>query len=213
MSVEKQNVSSNKPNQIERYYRFHSKIYDASRWSFLFGRRAIIRQIAQEGDPRKLLEIGCGTGKNLVALCEQFPDAKVTGLDLSRDMRDVAQKKVKGLNPPVELLHRAYNQPLAPEEPYDLILFSYALTMFNPGWEEAIENASADLAPGGLIAVVDFHDTPFGWFERWMGVNLVRMDGHLLPKLQTCFQPRQEEVRRAYGGLWRYFLFIGMKAQ
>jgi S-adenosylmethionine-diacylgycerolhomoserine-N-methlytransferase len=85
--------------------------------------------------------------------------------------------------------------------------------MFNPGWEKAIECAHMDLRPGGIIAVVDFHDTPFPQFRRWMRFNHVRMNGHLLPTLMTGFKRRLTEIRRAYSGWWTYLLFIGEKKE
>jgi S-adenosylmethionine-diacylgycerolhomoserine-N-methlytransferase len=97
------------------------------------------------------------------------------------------------------------------KEPVDVVLFSYSLSMFNPGCEGAIEQAYDDLKPGGYIAVVDFHDTASNWFRRWMGRHHVRMEGHLLPLLEERFEIKTLEVRRAYGGLWRYFLFVGQK--
>ena len=71
---------------LTRYYRWHARLYDATRWSFLFGRTALIRAIAADSQPRRILEIGCGTGSNLLYLHRQFPDAAITGLDLSADM-------------------------------------------------------------------------------------------------------------------------------
>jgi len=53
---------------LEKYYKTHSKIYDVTRWSFLFGRNALIKAIARYCRPEWILEIGCGTGKNLAAL-------------------------------------------------------------------------------------------------------------------------------------------------
>ena len=69
----------------------------------------------------------------------------------------------------------------------------------------------ADLRPGGLIAIVDFHDSPFAWFRRWMGVNHVRLDGHLLPRLRQRFEASHLETPRAYGGFWRYAIFVGRR--
>jgi S-adenosylmethionine-diacylgycerolhomoserine-N-methlytransferase len=74
-----------------------------------------------------------------------------------------------------------------------------------------LESAAADLQTGGLIAVVDFHQTPLRVFRRWMQYNHVRMTGHLLPGLAARFRPRLVETRRAYGGWWTYLLFIGEK--
>ncbi|MGB4876086.1 MAG: class I SAM-dependent methyltransferase, partial [Candidatus Competibacter sp.] len=71
---------------LTRYYRWHAPLYDATRWSFLFGRAALIRGIALHRRPRRILEVGCGTGANLLRLSRWFPDADITGLDLSADM-------------------------------------------------------------------------------------------------------------------------------
>lgn len=196
---------------LTRYYQFHSKIYDATRWSFLFGRDAIIDSVASRCRATKILEVGCGTGKNLRSLLDAFPEATVTGVDVSGDMLAVARQNLAREGDRVTLLQEPYQGAADHHPRYDLILFSYALTMFNPGWEEAIVAAHNDLIPNGTIAVVDFHASPFRPFERWMGVNHVRMDGHLLPKLKAHFSPLACDVAPAYGGLWQYFLFVGRK--
>lgn len=66
-------------------------------------------------------------------------------------------------------------------------------------------------APGGSLAVVDFHGSRHGWFRRWMQANHVRMDEHLLPVLKAGFYADMASVRPAYGGLWQYFLFLGRR--
>lgn len=196
---------------LTRYYRWHARLYDATRWSFLFGRAALIRAVADHQRPRDILEIGCGTGANLIRLAHQFPEAAVTGLDLSADMLARARRKVETRQPPITLLQRCYDRPLAPRPTFDLIVFSYCLSMIDPGWEQAVDAALCDLRPGGLLAVADFHDTRFAGFRRWMALNHVRMDGHLLPHLNRRCQPVAQTLRPAYGGGWRYFNFIGSK--
>ena len=48
---------------VQRFYRLHACIYDATRWAFLYGRRRAIDALAlQPGNT--VLEIGCGTGLN-----------------------------------------------------------------------------------------------------------------------------------------------------
>jgi S-adenosylmethionine-diacylgycerolhomoserine-N-methlytransferase len=197
---------------IESYYRLHSHIYDATRWTFLFGRLAILREAAAVTRPTRILEVGCGTGKNLVNLCRLFPESEVAGVDLSETMLDVARRKTAALGSRVRLVHGAYGPAVQSERPVDLILFSYALSMFNPGFAEAIATAHRDLAPGGHIAVVDFHDTRLAFFERWMGVNHVRMNGQLEPLLNAQFERRSHHLKAAYGGFWRYLLFLGRKS-
>ncbi len=197
---------------LSGYYRWHARLYDATRWSFLFGRAALIRSIAQRVDPPlRILEVGCGTGENLLRLAGQFPNAALTGLDLSPDMLARAQRKLAKRALPVVLRQQRYEQPISAEPAFDLIVFSYCLSMINPGWELALNAALRDLQPGGYLAVTDFHDTRFSWFQRWMAVNHVRMNGHLLPNLHVRSAPLHETIQAAYGGLWRYFCFIGQK--
>jgi len=193
---------------VEKYYRFHSRIYDATRWSFLFGRSAILGKIPGE-PPRRILEVGCGTGRNLAELARRFPAAEISGVDLSAPMLELARRKTRGFGPRVHLFHQAYAAPLGDAPAFDLILFSYALSMFNPGYDTAIAAARRDLAPGGLVAVVDFHDSRFRFFQRWMGLNHVRMNGQLRPLLQSLFTPTTDSLRSAYAGVWRYLIFVG----
>lgn len=201
---------------LQSYYKLHAKIYDATRWSFLFGRGLIIDRLAaltraSGTAPQRILEIGCGTGTNLQALRAAFPAAEISGIDLCGPMLDKARQKVGTCT----LIEAAYSTPLTagkPEAPkFDAILASYALSMFNPGYLEALDCAREDLAPGGLFCLVDFHDTRFGVFRNWMAANHVRMEGHLLPAMRERFKTRVREVRSAYGGVWRYLLYIGEK--
>lgn len=198
---------------LERYYQLHARIYDATRWSFLFGRTSLIKEIARQIHPGRILEIGCGTGKNLAALSKLFPNAELTGLDLSKEMLQRASKRLSGCDRDITLIHRVYSRPLNPEPLFDLILFSYTLSMINPGYREAIRNARKDLVPGGMIAVVDFCDSWYAPFKSWMKINHVRMHGHLPVELRNQFKPVYDENMAAYGGIWRYFIFIGKQSE
>lgn len=197
--------------KLSTYYQVHAKIYNATRWSFLFGRDILIRSLKERCRATKILEVGCGTGYNLKALAQAFPEAEVTGIDLSPDMLRVAEQNLAGYHERIHLRQGIYGPERGDRPRYDLIVFSYALTMFNPGWEEAIAAAQRDLFLDGTIAVVDFHLTTIPPFARWMATNHVRMNGHLLPELRSRFTPVASEVAPAYGGLWHYFFFLGKK--
>jgi S-adenosylmethionine-diacylgycerolhomoserine-N-methlytransferase len=198
---------------LASYYRLHARVYDATRWSFLFGRGALVRALAARR-PGRVLEVGCGTGRNLQELARRCPGAELTGVDLSPEMLARARRRL-GSAPPgqTRLVGVPYADPFAqPGAPFDAVLFAYSLSMMNPGWQQALEAAAADLRPGGLVAVVDFHDTRSPAFSRWMALNHVRMDGHLLPALEQRFAPLERAVRPAYFGLWRYVHFLGRRA-
>jgi S-adenosylmethionine-diacylgycerolhomoserine-N-methlytransferase len=199
------------PEKMRAYYRFHAGIYDATRWSFLFGRKTLLYNLPVRTDiPQSLLEAGCGTGHNLRLLARRYPALQLTGVDVSADMLHKAAETTAPFAERVQLINGAYEKDAARKAP-DHILFSYALTMFNPGWEQAIQTAWNDLPSGGHIGVVDFHDTPSRAFQWWMGQNHVALEGHLLPFLQSTFRTLRLDICPAWLGLWRYFMFVGVK--
>ncbi|TYP95464.1 S-adenosylmethionine-diacylgycerolhomoserine-N-methyltransferase [Fodinibius salinus] len=193
---------------VEKYYRFHSLIYDATRWSFLFGRDDLLDGIPDLSSKPRILEIGCGTGKNLSRLQYYFPDADLVGIDLSSAMLEVAKNKFIDSNQ-VKLIQAEYGADDIQLEPFDLIICSYSLTMVGDNIEDVIVQITDGLNPHGYIAVVDFNTSPFGWFRQWMEVNHVDLSGHLLPLLNKYYRPVISEKNDAYWGLWSYFTFIG----
>src|SRR5581483_1766369 len=96
---------------VEKYYRFHSRIYDATRWTFLFGSSAILEKISGES-PRRVLEVGSGPGRNLAELARRFPEAEITGVDLSGPMLELARRKTGKFGARLRLLRQAYAAPL-----------------------------------------------------------------------------------------------------
>lgn len=199
--------------RISNYYQFQAKIYDLTRWSFLFGRLSILKLIPFSKDEKfRLAEIGCGTGYNLDYLAQRFSNIDLVGVDVSEDMIGKARKKL--LHFPQSKFF--YQQPYEPHSNIlnpapDIILFSYALTMINPQWKSLVTKAYQDLPKGGKIMVVDFHDSKFQFFKNHMGGHHVRMDSHILPELKKQFKTTHSSVHKAYAGLWEYFMYIGKK--
>lgn len=210
MNTEK--VPNQQVQRIKHYYQFQSQIYDWTRWSFLFGRNAILEHLPFDHEqPFHLLEVGCGTGRNLRKLSRLYPEGRLSGMDVSSDMMHLARRQLHS-RPGIILLEQAYeNCHYTWTGKLDALLFSYSLTMINPHWESLIHQAYKDLRPGGYIAIVDFHDSRYPFFKRHMAGHHVRMDSHLLPVLTDNFQTIHSDVKSAYGGLWEYLLFVGQK--
>ena len=141
-------------------YRRQRHIYDLSRKFYLLGRdEAILGLHAGPGD--RVLEIGCGTGRNLVKLARTYPEARIYGLDVSREMLASAAASVAraGLSARVALA-RADATAFDPEAlfgkaDFERVMVSYALSMIPP-WRDALERALDVLAPGGSLHLVDF---------------------------------------------------------
>jgi S-adenosylmethionine-diacylgycerolhomoserine-N-methlytransferase len=153
----------NQAEAMDRMYRVTRHVYDLTRKYYLIGRDRLLREMdINPGD--HVLEIGCGTGRNLVKLARQHPHAHFYGLDASHQMLATARKKIAaaGLSRRI-FLNQGLAERSASEKifgrdcPFDVIYFSYALSMI-PDWQRAIDAALASLAPGRSLYLVDFWD-------------------------------------------------------
>lgn len=194
--------------QLNNYYRFHSKIYDATRWSFLFGRSSIIDYLPELAPGAQILDIGCGTGTNLIRLLKRYPEAHLTGIDLSPEMLEVATKKI-GPTSSITLQNKSYQHLDIQDNSIDVILLSYSLTMMQRDYLTILNQLKSHLKPNGILAAVDFHTSPLRWFRSWMEFNHVDFSGNLYPKLNHHFNVQKSNLQHVYLGLWNYFHFIG----
>ncbi len=142
---------------MDSIYRGQRHIYDLTRKYYLFGRDRLIDGLdARPGSA--VLEIGCGTGRNLALVGRRWPGAALHGLDLSGEMLKSAGAR---LGPAATLAlgdATAFGaQQLFGRGQFDRVILSYALSMI-PDWQAALAQAASVLAPGGSLHVVDFGD-------------------------------------------------------
>jgi S-adenosylmethionine-diacylgycerolhomoserine-N-methlytransferase len=146
---------------MDRIYRPQRHIYDLTRKYYLLGRDRLIRELALRPGAR-LIEVGCGTGRNLIAIARRYPQARLFGLDASEAMLEIARAKVREAG----LEHRIhFRQGLAEElhapafgvESFDHLVFSYCLSMV-PDWQGALRAGLSTLSADGQWHVVDFGD-------------------------------------------------------
>jgi S-adenosylmethionine-diacylgycerolhomoserine-N-methlytransferase len=172
---------------MDRIYRHQRHIYDASRKFYLLGRDELITKLSPPIGG-SVLEIGCGTGRNLVKLARAYPRARFHGLDISAEMLETARQSLRrsGLGDRIRLAQADATQfdPLGlfGRAGFDRILISYALSMIPP-WRQALAEAARHLAPGGSLHIVDFGDQaglpkPFRHaLNRWLALF------HVAPRL------------------------------
>src|SRR3546814_6356021 len=78
---------------MDSIYRRQRHIYDLSRKFYLLGRDGLIADLAPPPGGA-VLEIGCGTGRNLIAVGKAWPEARLYGVDISAAMLETARKAV-----------------------------------------------------------------------------------------------------------------------
>jgi S-adenosylmethionine-diacylgycerolhomoserine-N-methlytransferase len=163
---------------MDRMYRRQRYIYDLSRKFYLLGRDEAITRL-RPAPADKVLEIACGTGRNLVKLAQAYPGVRLFGLDVSREMLASAAASTAraGLASRIDLAQAdatAFDpQGLFGCASFERVMISYAVSMIPP-WREALSRALDILAPGGSLYIVDFGDCaglpgPFkAGLRRWL---------------------------------------------
>lgn len=143
---------------MDRMYRITRHIYDATRKPYLLGRD---RMIAGLDVPPggTVLEMGCGTGRNLVAAGGRYPNARLFGFDISEEMLKTAHQNVDRSGLDIRLAEGDacdFNPEAAfGLARFDRVYFSYTLSMI-PDWRKALAQGLALVKDDGKLSVVDF---------------------------------------------------------
>ncbi|ASP52095.1 class I SAM-dependent methyltransferase [Sinorhizobium meliloti] len=182
---------------MDRMYRYQRYIYDFTRKYYLFGRDTLIREL-NPPPGASVLEVGCGTGRNLAVIGDLYPGARLFGLDISAEMLATAKAKLRRQNRPDAVLRVAdatnFTAASFDQEGFDRIVISYALSMV-PEWEKAVDAAIAALKPGGSLHIADFGQQE-GWpagFRRFLQAWLRRF--HVTPR-ETLFDVMRKRAER-----------------
>jgi S-adenosylmethionine-diacylgycerolhomoserine-N-methlytransferase len=145
---------------MDGVYRYQRHIYDLTRKYYLLGRDRMLAGLDVPLDGT-VLELGCGTGRNIVLAARRYPAARFFGLDISAAMLEtaaanVARESIAGRATLAQGDATDFDAPkLFGRQRFDRVFISYALSMI-PGWEKTIDLALQSLAPGGSLHVVDF---------------------------------------------------------
>jgi S-adenosylmethionine-diacylgycerolhomoserine-N-methlytransferase len=197
---------------MDSVYRYQRFIYDATRRYYLFGRDRLLADLAVPTGGH-VLEVGCGTARNLIRAARRYPAAKLYGIDISEQMLRTARTKIAkaGLGSRITLAaadasafsaEALFGRPL-----FERVFISYALSMIPP-WRETVRQAAAHVAPQGELHIVDFGDfaaypswlrgAQLDWLRRFSVTPIPELERHLADIAgEIGFST---EAQRLYGG-------------
>jgi S-adenosylmethionine-diacylgycerolhomoserine-N-methlytransferase len=187
---------------MDRIYRHQRHFYDLTRRPYLFGRDTLIRRLNATAGER-ILEIGCGTARNLVKIAQSYPGTLLWGIDASAEMLRTANRAVSraNLSSRVVLLHGLAEDAMTllpqPNPRFDHVIFSYSLSMISD-WKAALIAAQTMLSESGQLHVVDFGDlngldrATAGLLRAWLHLFHVHPRTELLHQAEAVVQNRPE---------------------
>jgi len=158
MSVQTEPLSG--ARLMDRIYRHQRHVYDLTRRHYLLGRDRLIDGLRPAPGSR-VLEIGCGTARNLVQAARRYPTVEFYGIDISLEMLETARRAVvrEGLTAHIQLAQgdaTRFDPILLFGVPgFARIFVSYSLSMI-PQWSAVLTMARSWLAPDGELHIVDF---------------------------------------------------------
>jgi demethylmenaquinone methyltransferase/2-methoxy-6-polyprenyl-1,4-benzoquinol methylase len=155
-----QDSKAPKKEQIEQMFDTISGNYDGLNRVISLGidqkwRKKVVKLVKMES-PKNVLDIATGTGDLAIQFAAQIPDAKITGLDISQGMLDVAIKKTAHLTfkDRLQFMQADSEQMPFDDNSFDVITVSFGIRNF-----ETLEKGLAEiyrvLSPGGLFVVLE----------------------------------------------------------
>lgn len=161
--------------QVESSYRRYAPLYD-----FLFGAtlgpgRHAMTQLVRRLAPKQILEVGVGTG---LTLTEYPADARITGIDVSREMLAVARRKRRIEDDARIALHAMDAEEMDFADcTFDCVTLPYVLSV-TPNPDRLVAEVRRVCRPGGHIVIVNHFSGEAPWralellarpLSRWLG--------------------------------------------
>ena len=142
---------------MKRLFTLIAGKYDRMNRIMSLGLDIVWRRLAVGGIslPEKsgILDLACGTGDFTAVLAKRWPDARITGVDLTPAMLDVAKGKVVSENVSFEQ-GDAVNLEAFPDGAFELAVCAFGFRNFSDK-AKALSECARVLAPGGRLVVLE----------------------------------------------------------
>lgn len=135
--------------------------------------------------PKRLLDLGCGTGEMLRLLREENQEAELAGLDLSSKM--IARAREKNI-PNAQFLEGDAEHLPYPTAYFDMVSCVQSFHHY-PNPEKALAEVRRVLRPGGVFLLCDMYvaNPLFRWLENMFLLPALRLgDVHTYGRKEIC---------------------------
>jgi len=149
---------------MEDPYKYFSKFYDPILEPLNSGLRSIGLKMLPPKSGMKVLDIGCGTGAQL--LHYKRTSCQVFGVDTSPSMLQQARLK---LGERAELYQVSGSSLPFPDQHFDIVLLTTVLhEMTQKAQKDVLHEAHRAVKESGRILIIDFHPGPLKPIKGWI---------------------------------------------
>ncbi|MCM1291854.1 MAG: bifunctional demethylmenaquinone methyltransferase/2-methoxy-6-polyprenyl-1,4-benzoquinol methylase UbiE [Prevotella sp.] len=153
-----------KGEQVEDMFDAIAPAYDLMNTAMTFGLHHVWRdkalQTLAHSSPHEILDVATGTGDVALRLHELYPDANITGIDLSDGMLEIARRKIAGKKELTEKISFQWADCLDlpfDDNTFDAVTVAYGVRNFQR-LEEGYKEMLRVLKPGGIICVIELSE-------------------------------------------------------
>jgi phosphatidylethanolamine/phosphatidyl-N-methylethanolamine N-methyltransferase len=152
--------------QVEDSYRRYAPVYDLLFGPSLGPGRVAMTQLVRRIQPQSVLEVGVGTG---LALAHYPATARITGIDISRDMLAAAQRRIAPHDAGrIDLRAMDAEAMDFPDASFDCVALPYVLSV-TPNPERLVAEVRRVCRPGGDIVIVNH----FSGQRQWRSIETI----------------------------------------
>ena len=147
----------------------HRRMVDDTRAGIILQQRSDAAKMVPVKNPRKILDMGCGSGQYTEGIAEAFPEAEIWGCDISPRQLEEAQRRANEKGLKWHLFQAAAEDTGLESEQFDYVT-SYAIFHEFPAdvQRAVLAEAYRLLQPGGCVLMGDikaYH--VLDPYERW----------------------------------------------
>lgn len=128
----------------------------------------------------QILDIATGTGDFAIAIRRALPQAKITGIDISSAMLNIAQKKITKLNANIQLLQGDAEKLPFENGEFDAISIGFGVRNFQ-NLKQGLQECFRVLHSGGILVILEFSNPQNPLVRRlyqWYSQQGIPLIGH-----------------------------------